>query len=381
MSHLCCSFGVLSVAIFVQALVASVTSSTRGLRFVQALVASVTSSTRGLRRMPSRCLQDGCCFGSGNRPAFVSDSSKTTCSLCRSPEEQPKKEGRARDCLVRQIRFLDNERRERWYASMAAEPELVAIIKGKVTELDAKASVTQLTQTTTPKKNATTRRGRSRSPPAVTSRPPQIQVTMRHDCLPRLVKESLDQGNMPLCSAYASAVALSHALAAKYELVVEPQRIMDRWLDGGVPSKPQWPDDFLAARGTVRLTGLSISFAVRANTIVYTTFEKTAHMVKRMAGFRCIVVVAFNSDREPVDGKWPTHSLVAIRQAAGGDLLCQNSWGNEARPIVRVSRDEFCKAFLIDPSVLGFCVPLESRIEMVEGPPVSAEWVSMLRCE
>lgn len=275
--------------------------------------------------------------------------------------------------MVRQIRLLDQERRERWYASMAADQELVAIIKHKVVELDEKAALT-------PKKTTTSTRGRSRSPPSAAPPQQKVQVTVRSDCLPRLVKESLDQGKMPLCSAYASAVALSHALAAKYEIVVEPQRIVDRWMDGGVPSKPQWPDDFLASRGTVRLTGLSNSFVVRASTIVYTTFEQTAAMVKRTAGFRCVVVVAFHPDGEPRDGKWPTHSLVAIRQAAGGDLLCQNSWGNETRPIVRVPREHFVKAFLIDPFVVDFCVPLETKIEMINSPPVSAEWVSMLRC-
>ena len=189
----------------------------------------------------------------------------------------------------------------------------------------------------------------------------------------RLYSETANQGRFGLCSQYALAVAVSHALQGRYRMNEEPQRLLDIWQNRRL-GDAAWPDDAAKLIGVFALKQESAFYRVSIQTSTLNNFNEAASRIHRSGGYRHILVVA--------DVGSGTHSMVGTHWNADGTVSCQNSWGVDigCQPMIDVSLSAFHKAFVINVQIEAKFQPDASGKSSVMVTPVeNPEWVRLMK--
>ena len=146
--------------------------------------------------------------------------------------------------------------------------------------------------------------------------------------------------------------------------------------DDSLPSKAQWPDDFAAGLGTMRVKTKDCFHDMRLKTLSALDFTAAARQVHRCAGYRCVVVVVKMGEDEP-GAAVRTHSAVGVRWNYDGSIVTQNSWGPDSDPLLSVTEKNFAKVFFVEPIIVATRVYRDKRIVLTDTPAISKEWSHM----
>jgi len=254
------------------------------------------------------------------------------------------------------VRNLDHARREKFLASLNEYVDLQSSLRESTTPKGTAAPAT-------PKRLAT---------PVAAALPPAKRQELASVALPASPPEMLDQGHFGLCSAYAVATSVSHALGAKYGVFVEAGRLLERWFDYRIPEKAQWPDQWAADVGTFRIKTQDAFYDIKLESQVCTQFKDAADAISRCSGFRCVVVVLALGE---TSGR--NHSVVGIRLNCDSTIVCQNSWGIHNEPFMVVTPKSFVRAFWLEPIITARFLPDGKKILSDTPPPALPCWKDM----
>ena len=316
--------------------------------------------------MPSRCMSDECPFKAKDGLRQYASPKSQYCSICRPVEELEELTTKQVGGLVFIIRRMDPDVRAVALDSLGAKmPALRDSVQASVDRLDADVPPPPhpLSEPVLPIAAPVT------PPSLLVSAPVTPLGAIEHGagwCAPI---DMQNQGQWPLCSVYAVAAALAHAMQAKYMTWIETREIMEQFFKSGLPQSAMWPDKVSAFVGAVSVQRLSSRLTINFDTHIVNTFEDTAKLVNDLGGFRCVVIVVRMS---PLATQ--THTVIGVSWAWGGAIVCQNSWGAENKPLMRVTHDIFVRSYLVDPAIQSYDVPSGGAIVPAQPPAISEDW-------
>ena len=184
----------------------------------------------------------------------------------------------------------------------------------------------------------------------------------------RLPQECLNQGRFGLCSEFALAVCGSSTLLFKYNLMVEADSLLRKWLEEIVPDKAFWPDQMADVIPEIITRKSFLWFKMILHVTELRGYDDARRVVDKCVGFKCVAIV---SQLQPQCN----HSMAAMCSAPDG-ILCYNTWGDDCRePTLLVSRDAFVKAYFVDVRITNMWAPTHDadtakhRIQWVAGEP------------